>query len=67
MSLIWILAYIAVASIVMYWTVRLDRKLYGSGYIGDGLAYILISVFWPLAFPIFAAYAMAHIVKEEEE
>lgn len=67
MFLIWIFVYAAVASIAMFWTVRLDRKLDDRACIDDGFVYVLVSVFWPLAFPVFAAYAMAHIVKEEEK
>ena len=66
MFLIWLLAYIAVASIAMYWTVRLDKLLPSWPRLDDRHLYTIIACLWPIAFPIFYAYFMAHVAKEDE-
>lgn len=60
-----ILCYVAVASIAMFFTVRWDNRLDGRDCIDDGHIYIAIAIFWPIAFPIWTAYVLAHAAKDE--
>lgn len=63
----WILVYIAGAVIAMFLTVRWDNKLNYRYNLDSGGMFVLIAVFWPIAFPLFAAYFVAHKVEEEEK
>lgn len=60
-------AYSAVASVVMFVTVRLDRKLGDFDRMDCGVGAAVIAILWPIAFPVFLAYAMAHIMSDREE
>ena len=66
MAPLWILAYIAVASIVLFWTARLDKQLDNWSRLDDGAIYVIIAGLWPIEFPIFLIYFMEQTRKEDE-
>ena len=57
MVVLGIIAYIASATVAMYWTVKICN-LEGAPYFDEDYAAV-IAIFWPVAFPLYLAYMAA--------
>ena len=64
MIILGIIAYIAAATVAMYWTIKIEN-LEGAPYFDTDYAAI-IAIFWPIAFPLYVAYMFAGIKGDDE-
>ena len=63
MIIIGVIAYIAAAAVAMYWSTRLSNK---SQEYTEAPSLFMISILWPIAFPLYVAYTMGACAEDGE-
>lgn len=61
-----LIAYVLIAAAALFFAVKWNNRFDIIDDWDSGLTFILIAVFWPIAFPLFVAYCWAHASSDSE-
>ena len=64
--IIGILLYAALAAGSMFFAIRWNKMYQVIDEWDIGICAVLVSIFWPVAFPVYAAYIFAHVLSDSE-